>query len=144
MNPDLIDWIWRAAIGLVIGLILYGVKDWRRTKLENDLAADTNQPKARKVGIETLESQILTMAKAWDYERDSKNRQITDLEKQHEKCQERIDKAETLARETKDQAEILAKSAKDKMDAMANELEKFRKQLAQFTDIVAYPNDEEI
>lgn len=140
MSPELQDWVWRAAIGLVIALILYGVKDWRKTRNENELAEETRQPKVARAGIETLEAQILAMSKAWEEERASKDRQIDELKEQHADCRQRIDRAE----EAVTQAQEKMREAQEKMAEMAKELEKFRRQLEQFTNIAANPNEEEL
>lgn len=122
MSGGLTEWIWRAGIGLLIALVLYFVKDYRKSKIENDLAEETKQPTVKKVGIEALESQILAMSKAWDEERLSKDRQIGELKQQHSECRERIEKAEGLVEEMKAKAEV-----------MQEELNSFREQLASFT-----------
>lgn len=123
MSPELVDWMWRAAIGLVIGLILYAVKDRRRTANENKLAEDTMQPRVKKVGIEVLESQILAMSTAWDQERISKDRRFAELLEEHTECRGRIERAEATIGEMKAKAET-----------MAAELEEFKRQLATFTE----------
>jgi hypothetical protein len=73
----------------VIGLLLYAVKDWRRTRAENRLAEATHQPRVNKTGIEALEAQIIAMAKAWDEERISKDRRITELQTELGECKEK-------------------------------------------------------
>lgn len=89
MSPELINWIWRAVIGLVVGLVLYAVKDWRRTRAENRLAEATHQPKVNKTGIEALEAQILAMSQAWDQERASKDRHVKELLLELTECREK-------------------------------------------------------
>lgn len=80
MSPEVIDILWKAGVGIVAAVVVYAVKDWRRARIENKLAEETRQPKAKKVTIEALDSQILSMAKAWDQERQSKDRTIKGLE----------------------------------------------------------------
>lgn len=120
MNPTLTDWIWKAVIGLVIGLILYAVKDWRKTRNENELAEETKQPKVKQAGIEALEAQILAMSRAWEEERKSKNEQIKDLKDQHANCRERIASAEDTIEELRDQGEAM----KAELTGLKRKLEK--------------------
>lgn len=125
MSPELIDWIWRAVIGLVIGLILYAVKDWRRTRAENRLAEATHQPKVNKTGIEALEAQILAMSQAWDEERASKDRRITALKEEQGETKDKLATAEGTIVELHERARIMQKH-----------LESLQEQLTRVTALV--------
>lgn len=115
---DVIDLLWKSGIGLFVGLVLYAVKDWRRTRLENELAEETLGPKAKKAGIEALETQILAMSSAWDHERESKNRQIKDLETELTRSKERLLYTEGQLDSTKERLQ----SIQEEMDMLKREV----------------------
>lgn len=107
MSPEVIDALWKAGIGLLVAVILYSIKDYRRTRIENELASETVEPRARKANIEQLDAQILAMSKAWDEERASKDRRIADLEKQFEEASTKLTSAEGTISELRRQAETM-------------------------------------
>lgn len=80
MSPEVIDSFAKAFIGLMVGIALFFVRDFRRTRIENKLSEETVAPKTHKVGIEALDVQILAMSKAWELERKSLERRIQSLE----------------------------------------------------------------
>jgi chromosome segregation ATPase len=100
LTTGIVDLLWKGAIGFVAALLLYVIRDRRRTKLENDLTEKTQEPKAKKIGLETLELQIVAMSSAWNHERESKDRQIQELEeslseerKEHRKTKVKLEDA---------------------------------------------------
>lgn len=132
MSPDLVDWIWRAAIGLVIALVLYAVKDWRKVRLENELAEGQQEPKVKKAGIEALESQILAMSKAWEEERASMNRRIEELLARLAECDQIVeDKKAQLAA-----AEATIAEMRRQASEMQAKLATFQEQLERLTTFI--------
>lgn len=107
MSPEVIDLLWKAGIGVVVMVVGYAIKDWRRARIENKLAEETRQPKARKVTIEALDSQILSMASAWDQERKSKDRVIAELETELADTKEQLQEARTEIQAQREDIDML-------------------------------------
>jgi septal ring factor EnvC (AmiA/AmiB activator) len=129
MSDQIINTAITAFLGMMATVVIFLLRDWRRTRIENKLSEKTIVPKANRVGIEALDAQILAMGKAWDQERVSLNRRIEALEEELNETREERDTAQlelnSAKRELRDKRRELIET-KEALDEVRTELRTMR------------------
>ena len=118
-----------AATGIP-ALLLYWLRDRRRARADASVQEGTVGTRIGRTGVEYLEAQVIAMARAFDEERDSKDRRISDLSKE----------VRQLRQDVSDRDGLIT-GLRDQLEEMREQMEQMRDRMAALSEQLPHPND---